>query len=303
MPCLAVAVSAEDPEWKVGDSWTYSWSDNEENLSISGKVVMKVDATTQVTVGGHLEDAFVVQMSGTGSASGNFESLPITATVNITGSEVRLQSNFSLVRTTMGMTMAMTATGMSVTMSMGTSTTMTPPQMDLPIGENLALGASFHSIGNETGSTWMVIMGMNQSETIANPYDNVLTVTQVNVSVNTPAGTFKCAQLEDSSYHVTQGSYYYSPKVGNYVKYEITGTNVSATSLGNLVLEDFKHGSSDSSIMLYVIIGAVIAAVVVVAIVAVMMMRKRGPPAPAMQPQGQYNPPPPPPGPPSQPGP
>lgn len=137
MSSLALTVSAEDPGWKKGDSWTYSWHATEENLSISGIVVMEVVGTPQVSVAGVMRDAFLVEVKGNGTASGIFEAVSVTATVTLNGSETRLQSDLSLVKTGFNMTMIMQALGMTVTMSVGMSASMNPPQNDLPIGVNL----------------------------------------------------------------------------------------------------------------------------------------------------------------------
>jgi len=293
MSSLAMTVSAEDPGWKKGDSWTYSWHATEENLSISGSVVMKVAGTQQVNVAGVMKDAFLVEVKGDGTASGIFDAVSVTATVTLNGSETRLQSDLSLVKTGFNMEMVMQLLGMTVTMSVGMSATMTPPQEDLPIDVNLTAGAKIHSAGTITGTTWMAFMGTNESTPVSETFNLDLSVKQVNVDVTVPKGTFQCAFIEISSDSTVDGTFYYSPKVGNYVKSSSESNSLGAISLGQLELTAYKHGGSSASTMM-LIIGIVAAIVVVAVVLAVVMMRRPKAPATMMPPQGQAMPPSPP---------
>lgn len=306
MSCLAVNVTAADTEWSKGDSWEYAWTGSEEGMTFSGSVKMEVTKTVSVVVGGHTESAFVVGVSGEGTISGTFLTTTASGSIVITGSDTRLQSDFSLVSSSVIMTMSIQATGLTMSMAMGMDMTSDPPVMDLPFNETLTLGATFHSQGTQTGTAWTNFVGTNETTPVSEGFNSTIVVASTGVSVTVEAGTFDCVQLDDMVGGVAEESSYFSPKVGNIVKSTVNtgGTSFNPTMLGDLELTAYSHGSGGSTMMIWIIV--IVVAIAAVAAVAVLLaMKARGGPPVGMMPQqappqGMYGPPPP--QPPVQPG-
>ena len=145
-----------------------------------------------------------------------------------------------------------------------------------------------------------------------------MTVIEVNVSVEVPAGTFDCCKVKvesDTDGFVVTEHWYYSEEVGFYVKMGAS----SLGAIGDLELEDYS-GKDKGVIGLFTgdnlwITILIIVVVVIVVVVAVGMRSRRGkmptpmvplrpgpdamPPAPDQSPVPPADPtPPPPPGPP-----
>lgn len=307
---LAIPVSAADADWKVGDFWEYAWNESDEGLQFIGTIKMEVAGTTSVTIGSQSEKAFVLDISGHGNMSGVIETMTVTGTVTVSGTETRLASNLSFVGYNLIMSVSVSAPGLTMSMDMGMEATATPPMMDLPANENLTLSASFVSHSVMTETSWTNILGSNQTDTQTSDITTTLTVAQTDVSIDTDAGTFACTKLSASTGDANVTFYYYSPKVGNYVK--ILGEGGSAGTgfgaFGGLTLTDYSYGSSGGGIVSYftgknawVTVVIIVALVLLIALVVAMRGRRAPvampPPAgtPTPPPPGQEMPPPPPP--------
>lgn len=303
MSILAAPASAATVEWSVGDFWEYGWSATEEGMSLSGNMTMEVARTTSVQVGGQSQEAFVLDISGEGSVTGTFDTITASGTVTMSGSQTRLASNLSLVSLTIIMSMSIAATGMTMTMDLGTEQIAASPMMDLPGSENLSLGASFTTHTSLTSTTWVNVLGSNQTDSMTTSVDSSITVAATDVSTTTDAGTFSCAKLAVTSDGVGPAYYYYSPKVGNYVKISGAGSleQSAFAGFGDIVLKDYKYGGSGGGIASFFTgknlwVSALIIVIVVALIALVIAMKMRRTPAPfQQQPQGQDLPPPPPP--------
>jgi len=188
--------------------------------------------------------------------------------------------------------------GISTWMIFGVSTSASPPLIDLPINQVLISGEHIDTNSTVIGRSWLyaplfgnrTVMDINNTESLE------LTV-GVNQTVTTPAGTFECVKLTAGS-GIDLATYYYSDKVGNYVKASGAGSmGAGVGALGNLTLTSFSYGSS-SGIMSFITgkywwVTALIVVVVVVVIVSLVVMRKRGRTQPTAPPPVQQAPPPP----------
>jgi hypothetical protein len=300
---LAAPVSAETVEWNVGDFWEYGWDAAEEGMSLSGTMKMEVARTTSVQIAGQSHEAFILDISGEATVTGAFDTITVSGTMTMSGSQTRLASNLSLVSLTLIMSMSIAGTGMTMTMDMGTEEIAASPMMDLPGSENLSLGATFVTDTSITSTTWINVLGSNQTDSMTSSVTSTITVAAIDVSTTTDAGTFSCAKLAMTSDGSGPAYYYYSPKVGNYVK--ISGADsleqTGFASFGDIVLKDYRYGGSGGGVASYftgknVWVSALIIVIVVALIALTLAMRGRRTPAPfQQQPQGQDLLPPPPP--------
>jgi hypothetical protein len=259
-------------------------------FTMTGSMEMKVDKVTS--------DQYDMVLSGSADVSGSFENMSVSGTVDISGSMTRAKSNFGTISTTFIMNMSMTTSILTLNAEVGVKTTATPPLNDLPINQNLAPGTHIWSNTTVSGLVWFNFVGfMNNSETISESEDLEIIV-GANETVTTPAGTFECVKLTAGS-GTDAMTYFYSPKVGNYVKMTGNGSmNAGFGALGDMTLKSYSYGKSSSGISSFVTgkywwVTVLIIVVIVVIIVAAVMMRKRGR-APQMAPAPVQQAPPPP---------
>lgn len=275
-PCIPLTSAQTSIE--VGDYWVYKLDQTEyEGIQINGTMEMEIASETSRVVGGVSVDAFLCELTGTGTVSGTFMNITATGTLTVTGTQVRLVSNFSLVSQTMAMSMAMDAMGFQMTMTFGLETNFNPP-FDEYIGDDeLIVNTVVSSSTQMTGSTYMNILDFNTSEVIDFPGTQTMRIVDSGVSVETDAGTFECYKINvtaTSDDNTTYETLYYSEKVGNYVKYE--GGDLTGGMLGGgMTLKSYSHGASSSAAILYIGAG-VVAIVVVIAIILLLVMKKRG---------------------------
>lgn len=298
--CLAVVCAlaaapamAADVSWSKGDSWTYSMSTVQEGLSLTGTIEMSV---TKVD-----SNYYTMDVSGSATMSGSYNGTSVSGTAAIKGTMTRSTANFGSVSTALIMNMSMTVSGLATfTIQFGSMVTATPALNDLPLNQVLAPGTHIWSNSTISGTGWYNMAGLsNTSETISDT-EHLELIVGANETVTTPAGTFECVKLSGSS-DSDSISYYYSEKVGNYVKMTGPPTEVAGyAAFGNLTLESYSYSSGSSGIMSYITgqywwVTALIVVIIVVIVVGLLMMRRRGRAAQPAAPPAQPAPPPPPP--------
>ncbi len=267
----AAPVLAADVAWSKGDSWTYSFRAGETGtFDMNGSLEMKVSKTTS--------DSYVMALSGTATVSGSFENTSIEGTADISGSIIREKATFGAKSTTF---IANVTTGvLGLWVEFGVTTIATPPLNDLPINRVLIPGNHIWSNTTVTGASWinMPLLGNDSSD--ISTTDQLELVVGMNETITTPAGTFECVKLSTGPGPGAL-TYYYSEKVGNYVKVIGSGgTDVGFGALGNLTLESYSYGKG-RGIMSFVTgenwwVTALIIAVIVVFVVVLLVLRRRG---------------------------
>lgn len=298
----------------VGDYWEYTASMDDDGLTMDGSFKLSIESETTLDA----QEVFVLDISGSGDVSGAFEDVSISGSFDLTGFQKRVKTDFNLVVEEIQMEMEMG--GMGITMS-GTFGFLTEydSSMDDYIGnDDLAVDTVVTSSSDATVTSWMSFFGMNESDNQTNSQVITMTVVEVNVSVDVPAGTFDCCKVKvesDTDGFVETEYWYYSEEVGFYVKMGAS----SLGAIGDLELEDYS-GKDKGVIGLFTgdnlwITILIIVVVVIVVAVALAMKSRRGkmptpmvplqpgpdamPPAPDQSPVPPADPtPPPPPGPP-----
>jgi hypothetical protein len=281
---------AADVKWSKGNSWEYGWNATEEGIfTMLGTLDMKVTETTSTS--------YVTTLSGSATGSGELMNMSMSATVTISGSIVRDKSNFGTTSTTFIMNMTATAGVLSMKIEVGVMTTSTPALNDLPINQMLAPGTHIWSNSTVTGTMWFNIAGLSNSTQTISSTEHLELIVGANQTITTPAGTFECVKLTTGS-GLNSTTYYYSEKVGNYVKATGTGSmDAGFGALGGLELKSYSYGGGSSGIMSLITgkywwVTALIIVVIVVAIIGLVVMRRRGRGQPTTQPTQQTPPPP-----------
>ena len=291
---LTVGAAEEDLGIEVGDFWTYSLDMEEDGMTMSGSLKMKVDGTS--TFDGR--DIFVVEVTGSGDVSGTLEGQSITGSLDIEGEEKRLMSDFDVVVEDITMEISMSALGMTITMTMGVETEYDPSMDDFIGDDDMTINAVETSEFSAVTETYTEMMGISDSENETVSGERTLTVVDTGVSVTVPAGTFECCKLkvETTMNETTDTEYwYYSDEVGFYVKRDVGGLGE-----GLLELEDYSHGEEDGLVSMLTgdnlwLTILLIFVVVVIIVVAVAMRSRRGKtPAPLTPPRPDREMPPPP---------
>ena len=289
----AAPVRAADVTWNKGNSWEYSWSATEQGMfAMDGSMEMKVGRSTT--------DSYVLTLSGSATVSGTFENMSISGNGDISGSMTRAKATFGSMSTSLIMNMSMASGVLTITMGIGVMTTASPALNDLPINQNLVPGTHIWSNSTVTGTAWFNMVGfINKSKTISST-EHLELVVGTNETVTTPAGTFECVKLSAGSGSEAV-TYYYSDKVGNYVKMTGSGSmDTGYAALGNLTLKSYSYGKGTGGIMSFITgknwwVAALIIVVIVVIVVGLIAMRRRGrvpqmapPPAQEMAPPPPY---------------
>ena len=195
-------------------------------------------------------------------------------------------------------------------MTMGILQTYDPALDDYIGDNNPGHGGTIVSRSTVTTTTTMKIEisgfpAQTESDTSTDSAVQTIQLAASNESVTVPAGTFDCykytCDLELGGMSETL-TYYYSDKVGNYVKQE--GATEMMGGFGDGELKSYSYGGNSSGgtsslfsgTNLLIIIVIIVAILVVVSLV--LMMRKRGKaiaPMPMQMPPPEMGAPPPPP--------
>jgi hypothetical protein len=291
----------------VGDYWNYESDTDVEGMSLSGTIKMKVTGTE----GSGASEVFVIAVSGSGEVSGSTGGYTVSGSVDYSGEIKRLKSNFSLVSSDMDMVISAGASGLNMKMTMGILQTYDPALDDYIGDNNPGHGGTLVSRSTVTTTTTMKIEisgfpAQTESDNSTDSAVQTIHLAASNESVTVPAGTFDCykctCDLESGGMSETL-TYYYSDKVGNYVKQE--GALEMMGGLGNGELKSYSHAGNSyggttsllSGTGLLIIIVVVIVAILVI-VSLVLMMRKRGKalaPMPMQMPPPEMGAPPPPP--------
>ena len=289
-----------------GDYWTYSSDVDVEGMSLSGSIKMKVTGTE----GSGAAEVYVIVLSGSGELSGSYSGYSVSGSVTYSGMLKRLVSNFSLVSSDLEITMSMTMQGETVDMTMGILQTYSPA-LDDYIGDTIpAHGATIVSNSDVTTTTTIEMDMLGQHISDSDTYTDynatqTIQIATTNQTVSVPAGEFDCYKYTlttDTGGDTMVMTYYYSTKVGNYVK--STGSGDISTGFGDSELKSYSYagnGTGASSLFSgtnLLIIMIVIVVIVVVVLSVVLMIRKRGGAQMQMMPPPETGAPPPPPPPP-----
>ncbi len=283
----AVPAKAAEVSWNKGNEWNYGWSATQEGmLNLSGTLNMTV---TQATA-----SEYITTLSGKATVSGNFMNLTTAGTATISGSIVRAKGSFATTSEVFIVNVSMTVSGFTTWVAIGVTTTASPGLNDLPINQPLAPGTHIWSNTTVTGKVWMnmPIMGNQTLQNISST-EHLEIIVGTNQTITTPAGTFECMKLTAGT-GLNSTTYYYSEKVGNYVKMSGSGSmDTGYGALGNLTLKSYSYGSQNSGMSAFITgkywwVTVLIVVIVVALIVGAVMMRRRGrahatQPAPAQQ--------------------
>ena len=298
----------------VGDYWEYTASMDDDGLTMDGSFKLSIESETTLDA----QEIFVLDISGSGDVSGAFEDFSISGSFDLTGFQKRVKADFNLVAEEIQMEMEMGGMGITMSGTLGSLTEYDSSMDDYIGNDDLAVDTIVASSSNATVTSWMNFLGMNESDNQTTSQVITMTVIEVNVSVEVPAGTFDCCKVKvesDTDGFVVTEHWYYSEEVGFYVKMGAS----SLGAIGDLELEDYS-GKDKGVIGLFTgdnlwITILIIVVVVIVVAVALAMKSRRGkmptpmvplqpgpdamPPAPDQSPVPPADPtPPPPPGPP-----
>jgi len=287
---------------EVGDYWEYEQDQAEfEGLGVNATMKLRVASVDENVDGGVTRNVFNCSLTSTGSVSGTYENTSVTGTLSITGRQLRLQSNFSLISQTVTVEVNLS----SVVIRLSVGGVFNPP-LDEYIGDdelalNTVVTSSTHMFGGThtnmsippffPGLPWYYF---DESDVFDADTSYRMKIVDTGIAIETKAGTFDCFKVNattDSDGNFTYETLYYSEEVGNYVRME--GGDITGGLLGGgMTLVSYSYGGRGTSTNTLLILGGgVIALAVVVAIIALLLMRKRGGMAPAqmqaMQPSPQ----------------
>lgn len=300
MTLCALPVSAEDVKIEAGDYWEYEFGGDFEGLSLTGTYKMRVADTDQKVIGGDSTDVFIIDITGSGDISGSFESMTVTGDLTITGTMVRLTSNFSLASNLIMMDMGLTSLGLTMDFEAGMQDSFTPVIDDYIGDEQLEEGADFESRSTVTSDSWFDFLGFNESDGIVTETEVRSEVIDMDVPVTTAAGDFTCSKIEVEveGYNESMTSYYYySDEVGNFVK--VVGDD-PVSGFADLELKSYSYSEGGGAFALFedpmmLIIIAVIVAVIILVVLALVLQKKGKAPVPMAPPPPGDTPPQPPP--------
>ncbi len=299
----------------VGDFWEYTASIEDEGFVMDGSFKLSIESETTLDT----QEIFVIDISGSGDLSGAFEDVSISGSFDLTGSQKRVKADFNLIVEEIQTEMEMGEMGITMSATFGVLTEYDTSMDDYIGDDELVIDTVVTSSSDATETTSFSMLGVDESDSQTISRAITMTVTEENVSVVVPAGTFDCCKVKvesDTDGFVVTEYWYYSEEVGFYVKMGAS----SLGGVGDLELEDYSN--NDEGVLglftgdnLWITI-LIIVVVVVVAAVALGMKSRRGkmptpmaplqpgpeamPPAPDQSPVPPADPtPPPPPGPPS----
>ena len=286
--------AAEDTSFDAGDYWKYSFEADEDGLTMTGSLEMKIDRAD--TLGG--KEVFYIDMSGSGEVSGSVAGMTISGSFDLDGEQVRLKSDFDVLSEDIEMTMEYGAIGLTIEMTMGFETQYDPSRDDFIGDGDMTLNSVQTSEFEATADYWTIIGGETSSESESMSGESTLTVVDESVSITVPAGTFDCCKVkvETTMDGTTETEYrYYSTEVGSYVKQDM-----ATMGMGELELEEYSFGESGggaSSLFggdnLWLILLVIVVVVAIVAVTIVMRSRRGKTPTPMtpLQPETQIPPP------------
>ena len=281
-------VTAANASVSKGDFWEYQSNIGEliPNITSSGPLTLRMEVIQELsqpvpdtTVS---QEVWRVGITGSLSTTINVNGTIYSPNFSITGSMDRLSSNFSIVN--LSLTAKATVTFfIEIPITLAVSASASPPIHDY-------IGTDPHVVGTTVTSRSSV----NASESFGIGFPSIpvqqsenvsltLTVVRTGVSVTVPAGTFDCVEVKAESRtgivgNLTSGLWYYSTKVGNYVKLQGADLGIASILGANATLVSYSHRSNAFSLTSGT--GLIILIVVIVAIVAivtgVLMMRKKG---------------------------
>lgn len=271
-----------------GDFWTYDVSLIEMGLPISGTLTYKFAGTDTIILGGTEYAVNVMRISGGASQSILFTEVSVA----FGGYAYETKDKMAFVENDLYM-------WMNVSIGSGGFQLVTRVETEMLMTYSPPLLSGFDPGTTGTGDSWIetfttattttawengTMQGAPTTDTETTTISFV--VDPAMATLTTPAGTFDCLKITATS---TSGVvvYYWSDKVGNYVKEEMLNPG-SSSPFSTMTLKDYKT-SSGLGVILFVAIGGVVLVVALV-VLALVVMKKRRPAAPAPYPQ----PPPPP---------
>lgn len=271
LPFSAFSVAAERNNIEIGDYWEYLVNallpGSIANISFTYRIEI-ADENTKIIDG--ISSPVLVGKIAIGDSS------PTSGGFTGTGIAVFVKSNFSLVSTSIT-TKFILFNGYS-TVLIHSEEDYNPP-FDRYVGDdNLSVGTRMTSSTTITSSGWTDFGGLNTTMPVTTSFENVtLEVVASNVSVTVPAGTFDCYRIQITT-NGTSSFWYYSDRVGNYVKME------ESSSVANGVIElasdmqllRFSYGDTGRTLSIHIIaiVGGVIAVAIAAGVVTILHKRK-----------------------------
>ena len=236
---------------KVGNCWEYAYEYDRysDTIHYVGNITMRVAGEEQRVVSGEIANVFLVDLFGTGSISGDWFGNPVTGTLNLKGEDMRLHSNFSIVSEHMFWKEYMDYTTGTSNVTSNADITYEPALDDVIADTELAIGANFTSRSQMTIEQWMNDSTTNETQNAQNETSLTFTLVSQNLPVVTPAGSFLCDKYL-VSFHTKENElnamWYYSEKVGNYVKSEGAFSWIfSLVPIADLELRSYSYSTDN----------------------------------------------------------
>ncbi len=219
-PAQVTAVENDDPNYEYGNFWEYSFDASDEELRITGSVVMEIVRFEDYLIADAPHLAFVISTEGQGGVSGTVSGESVSGSITISATEWRLASNFDLVRSLVSTDMRLSTRFTSVRVNAGFDKTFSPAMNDHVAYDELTERTMIVGSTFVTGEEWFETVYLTVTDDISDnvPYSHE--VTDVDVSKSTMAGTFSCYEIEQTSLWSDGdliGTNYYSAEAGNYV--------------------------------------------------------------------------------------
>jgi len=241
------STEASEPNLEVGNYWTYLSYMGAEDMVINGTVTMEIVDVREELVDGETQDVFVLDSTGLLEISGSSSGYDVSGSGTVKGTDIRLCSNFDLVRSASSILMEYTVyfdyyMNITVTMEMGYQVEYTPALNDYVGDEEILQNDEFNDTANIQGEAWVNYLDENTTEPVDGEFDYNMTVFDDDVDKNTDAGTFECSRIDVTISGVFSGSgtSYYSAEVGNYVEMSEDSAYYLGM-LGELELVDYSY--------------------------------------------------------------
>lgn len=253
--CMLLPLSAAEgesaevtePNLKIGNYWTYSFSMTKDSMVIEGNVTMEIVDVDEKNVGGEAQDVFVLESSGDMNISGDYEDYDISGTGTVYAKEYRLFSNFDLAESAVSIFMDYTMTsglGLEITVdvSMGHDVEFTPALNDYVGDEDIVTGSDFETTFNVRGEAWVEMLGENETEEVDSDGEYVMSILDDDVDRVTPAGSFACCRVgvECTGNMTLSGTNHFSVDAGNYVDMDEESSHFLGL-LGEMTLVDYSY--------------------------------------------------------------
>ncbi len=269
-PASAVARSA-------GDFYTYSITMDLMGLNATGSMTYTCLGTDSLTVN---ENSYAVNvMSVSGSASASIDLLSVSGSATLGGHVYETQDNMGMVKDDAIM-------WVNVSIGTGSFQLVNHTEIETVSTYSPPLLSGFSLSQTGPGDSWIETIDVTTvsetwidgvSQGAPTPSTEQMTVSYVVApsieSVTTPAGKFDTLKITATDSNGSSIVYWWSSDVGNFVKQEESGESTADLGI-SMILTDYNHKASTSSI-LFIGIGLGVTLFAVVVLVVVLLMRRR----------------------------